>query len=67
MMKEIGQGIMTKPLQQPHPPIVVTAVAPFSCWVFVKLRRVVGDPISADIIMPIWVVSHWQKIQRGMR
>ena len=27
---EIGQGIMPKPLQQPHPPIVVTAVAPFS-------------------------------------
>lgn len=29
-MTEIGQGIMPKPLQQPHPPIVVTAVAPFS-------------------------------------
>src|SRR5690348_1797201 len=30
LMKEVGQGIISRPLQQPHPPIVVTAVAPFS-------------------------------------
>ena len=29
-MPEIGQGFLPKPLQKPHPPIVVTAVAPFS-------------------------------------
>ena len=28
LMPEIGQGLMPKPLQRPHPPIVVTAVAP---------------------------------------
>ena len=28
LIKEIGQGYIGKPLQQPHPPIVVTAVAP---------------------------------------
>ena len=29
-IKELGQGIMRKPLQKPHPPIVCTVVAPFS-------------------------------------
>lgn len=27
---ELGQGFVAKPLQRPHPPIIVTAVAPFS-------------------------------------
>src|SRR5579863_7771690 len=30
MRPEIGQGTIVKPFQKPHPPIVVTAVAPFS-------------------------------------
>jgi len=30
LMAEVGQGFIAKPLQRPHPPIVVTAVAPFS-------------------------------------
>jgi alkanesulfonate monooxygenase SsuD/methylene tetrahydromethanopterin reductase-like flavin-dependent oxidoreductase (luciferase family) len=30
MIPEIGQGTILKPYQQPHPPIVVTAVAPHS-------------------------------------
>src|SRR5438270_12378334 len=30
MIPEIGQGTIIKPYQQPHPPIVVTAVAPHS-------------------------------------
>src|SRR6185503_8502041 len=30
LMLDIGQGIIARPLQKPHPPIVVTAVAPFS-------------------------------------
>ena len=64
MMTEIGQGIMTKPLQQPHPPIVVTAVAPFSNGVSEAAARG-WDPISADIIMPIWVASHWEKYVEG--
>ena len=29
-MQDIGQGYIPGPLQRPHPPIVVTAVAPFS-------------------------------------
>jgi alkanesulfonate monooxygenase SsuD/methylene tetrahydromethanopterin reductase-like flavin-dependent oxidoreductase (luciferase family) len=30
LIEDIGQGIIARPLQRPHPPIVVTAVAPFS-------------------------------------
>ena len=30
MMTDIGQGLIAKPLQKPHPPIVVTAVSPYS-------------------------------------
>jgi alkanesulfonate monooxygenase SsuD/methylene tetrahydromethanopterin reductase-like flavin-dependent oxidoreductase (luciferase family) len=37
-MPEIGQGYLPKPLQQPHPPIVVTAVTPFSQGI-TKLSR----------------------------
>ena len=41
-MTEIGQGIMPKPLQRPHPPIVVTAVAPFSKGVTEAAARAVS-------------------------
>jgi len=30
LIEDIGQGYIARPLQRPHPPIVVTAVAPFS-------------------------------------
>src|SRR3979411_1441429 len=30
LIPDLARGFMPKPLQQPHPPIVVTAVAPFS-------------------------------------
>ena len=63
-MTEIGQGIMPKPLQQPHPPIVVTAVAPFSKGVTEAAARG-WDPISANFLMPQWVASHWPKYVEG--
>lgn len=63
-MPEIGQGIMPKPLQQPHPPIVVTAVAPFSKGVTEAASRG-WDPISANFLMPQWVASHWPKYVEG--
>lgn len=61
---EIGQGIMPKPLQRPHPPIVVTAVAPFSKGVSEAAARG-WDPISANFLMPQWVASHWPKYVEG--
>ncbi len=63
-MTEIGQGIMPKPLQRPHPPIVVTAVAPFSKGVTEAAARG-WDPISANFLMPQWVASHWPKYVEG--
>lgn len=57
LIKEIGQGIIGKPLQRPHPPIVVTAVAPFSKGVTAAAARG-WDPISANFLMPKWVASH---------
>jgi len=64
MMTEIGQGIMAKPLQRPHPPIVVTAVAPFSKGVTEAAARG-WDPISANFLLDKWVASHWPKYVEG--
>jgi alkanesulfonate monooxygenase SsuD/methylene tetrahydromethanopterin reductase-like flavin-dependent oxidoreductase (luciferase family) len=61
---ELGQGFLPKPLQQPHPPIVVTAVAPFSKGVTEAAARG-WDPISANFLMPQWVKSHWPKYVEG--
>jgi alkanesulfonate monooxygenase SsuD/methylene tetrahydromethanopterin reductase-like flavin-dependent oxidoreductase (luciferase family) len=64
LMADIGQGYLPKPLQQPHPPIVVTAVAPFSKGVTEAAARG-WDPISANFLMPVWVKSHWPKYVEG--
>lgn len=61
---ELGQGYIAKPLQRPHPPIVVTAVAPFSKGVTEAAARG-WDPISANFLMPQWVRSHWPKYVEG--
>src|SRR5579871_2058541 len=50
LMAEVGQGFIGKPLQRPHPPIVVTAVAPFSKGVTEAAARG-WDPISANFLM----------------
>jgi len=63
-MVEIGQGIMAKTLQRPHPPIVVTAVAPFSKGVTEAAARG-WDPISANFLLKKWVASHWPKYVEG--
>lgn len=61
---ELGQGFLPKPLQKPHPPIVVTAVAPFSKGVTEAAARG-WEPISANFLMPQWVKSHWPKYVEG--
>jgi alkanesulfonate monooxygenase SsuD/methylene tetrahydromethanopterin reductase-like flavin-dependent oxidoreductase (luciferase family) len=63
-MPEIGQGYIARPLQRPHPPIVVTAVAPFSKGVTEAAARG-WEPISANFLMPNWVKSHWPKYVEG--
>ncbi len=64
LMADIGQGTIPKPLQRPHPPIVVTAVAPHSKGVTEAAARG-WDPISANFLMPVWVKSHWPKYADG--
>jgi alkanesulfonate monooxygenase SsuD/methylene tetrahydromethanopterin reductase-like flavin-dependent oxidoreductase (luciferase family) len=64
LMADIGQGFIAKPLQRPHPPIVVTAVAPFSKGVTEAAVRG-WEPISANFLMPAWVKSHWPKYVEG--
>jgi alkanesulfonate monooxygenase SsuD/methylene tetrahydromethanopterin reductase-like flavin-dependent oxidoreductase (luciferase family) len=64
LIADIGQGFIARPLQKPHPPIVVTAVAPFSKGVTEAAARG-WDPISANFLMPAWVKSHWPKYVEG--
>jgi alkanesulfonate monooxygenase SsuD/methylene tetrahydromethanopterin reductase-like flavin-dependent oxidoreductase (luciferase family) len=64
LLPELGQGILPKPLQRPHPPIVVTVVAPFSKGVTEAAARG-WEPISANFLMPAWVKSHWPKYVEG--
>jgi alkanesulfonate monooxygenase SsuD/methylene tetrahydromethanopterin reductase-like flavin-dependent oxidoreductase (luciferase family) len=64
LVPEIGQGIIAKPLQKPHPPIVVTAVAPYSKGVTAAAARG-WDPISANFLMPKWVGTHKQSYADG--
>lgn len=66
MIPEIGQGTILKPYQKPHPPIVVTAVAPHSKGVMEAARRG-WTPISANFLLPEWVASHWPKYAEGRR
>ena len=61
---EIGQGAIIKPYQKPHPPIVVTAVAPHSKGVTEAAKRG-WQPISANFLLPEWVASHWPRYAEG--
>ena len=61
---ETGMGTIPKPFQRPHPPIVVTAVAPFSQGIAEAAARG-WDPISANFLYPKWVKSHWTKYLEG--
>ena len=61
---EIGQGMILKPYQRPHPRIVGTAVAPFSQGVTEMAKRG-WQPISANFLLPAWVKSHWPKYVEG--
>jgi alkanesulfonate monooxygenase SsuD/methylene tetrahydromethanopterin reductase-like flavin-dependent oxidoreductase (luciferase family) len=64
MIGEIGQGTILKPYQKPHPPIVVTAVAPHSRGVTEAAKRG-WTPISANFLLPEWVATHWPRYVEG--
>jgi alkanesulfonate monooxygenase SsuD/methylene tetrahydromethanopterin reductase-like flavin-dependent oxidoreductase (luciferase family) len=64
MIPEIGQGTILKPLQKPHPPIVVTVVAPYSKGITEAAARG-WTAISANFLLPQWVATHWPKYIEG--
>jgi alkanesulfonate monooxygenase SsuD/methylene tetrahydromethanopterin reductase-like flavin-dependent oxidoreductase (luciferase family) len=61
---EIGQGVILRPYQKPHPPIVVTAVAPHSKGVTEAAKRG-WTPLSANFLLPEWVKTHWARYVQG--
>ena len=64
MVNEIGQGHVMKPYQDPHPPIVGTAVAPFSKGVTAMAARG-WQPISGNFLLPQWAATHWPNYVQG--
>jgi alkanesulfonate monooxygenase SsuD/methylene tetrahydromethanopterin reductase-like flavin-dependent oxidoreductase (luciferase family) len=66
MMREIGQGDIMKPYQDPHPPIIGTAVAPFSKGVTAMAARG-WQPITANFLLPKWAATHWPNYAEGCK
>lgn len=64
LLREAGQGVILKPYQKPHPPIVVTVVVPHSKGLAAAAARG-WTPISANFIHPKWVGTHWPMYQQG--
>jgi alkanesulfonate monooxygenase SsuD/methylene tetrahydromethanopterin reductase-like flavin-dependent oxidoreductase (luciferase family) len=56
---DIGQGLMVKPYQRPHPPVMVTCAEPYSKSVTFAAQRGY-HVISANFLLPEWVRSHWE-------
>src|SRR5262245_65035997 len=64
LIADLGQGVMLKPFQRPHPPIVITAILPNSNGIAAAAARG-WTPISANFVHP-WVIrTHWPKYAEG--
>lgn len=63
-LPELGLGNMAKPLQQPHPPIGMSALSPYSgSMLFAGANGFL--PVSANFV-GLWnVKTHWQKYVEG--
>jgi alkanesulfonate monooxygenase SsuD/methylene tetrahydromethanopterin reductase-like flavin-dependent oxidoreductase (luciferase family) len=64
LIREAGQGVMLKPYQKPHPPIVVTAVLPHSKGVQAAAARG-WTPMTSNFLHPQWVKTHWPSYVKG--
>jgi alkanesulfonate monooxygenase SsuD/methylene tetrahydromethanopterin reductase-like flavin-dependent oxidoreductase (luciferase family) len=64
LLPESGMGIMVRPYQKPHPPIVVTVVVPGSRGLTAAAARG-WTPISANFIHPNTVATHWPAYVEG--
>jgi alkanesulfonate monooxygenase SsuD/methylene tetrahydromethanopterin reductase-like flavin-dependent oxidoreductase (luciferase family) len=66
LMPEVGQGVMLKPYQKPHPPVVVTAVVPHSKGLVAAAQRG-WKPITANFLQPVWAATHWGRHEVGCK
>ncbi|HEY0338296.1 MAG TPA: LLM class flavin-dependent oxidoreductase, partial [Burkholderiales bacterium] len=66
LLREAGQGLILKPYQKPHPPIVVTVVVPNSRGLEAAAARG-WTSISANFIHPKWVATHWPSYVEGCK
>jgi alkanesulfonate monooxygenase SsuD/methylene tetrahydromethanopterin reductase-like flavin-dependent oxidoreductase (luciferase family) len=59
-----GVGYLTRPLQQPHPPIATSAVSPFSGSIRTAAQRG-WFPISGNFCPETTIASHWKVYCQG--
>ncbi len=64
LLADVGQGVMLKPFQQPHPPIVVTAIVPHSKGLTAAARRG-WKPVTANFLQPPLAATHWPMYEQG--
>jgi len=64
LLAEAGQGVMVTPYQKPHPPIIVTAVVPYSRGLTAAAARG-WKPISANFLQPVWAATHYPMYEKG--
>lgn len=64
VIPELGVGYIPKPYQKPYPPIMMTAMSPFSDSVKTAAMRGWG-PMSANFCPEYVIASHWKKLQEG--
>jgi alkanesulfonate monooxygenase SsuD/methylene tetrahydromethanopterin reductase-like flavin-dependent oxidoreductase (luciferase family) len=62
----LGIGTVARPFQSPHPPIVVTVVAPHSAGIVEAAKRG-WFPLSGGFLLSKWVATHWPKYEEGRR
>ncbi|HUZ73986.1 MAG TPA: LLM class flavin-dependent oxidoreductase [Stellaceae bacterium] len=61
---ELGVGMIVKPYQKPHPPIVGTVTDPNSPGI-VALGRRGWWPVTANYLHAKWIRNHWTNYVRG--
>lgn len=64
LVREVGQGIFVKPYQDPHPPIVVTTIAPHSKGLL-KTGERGWLPLSSSFIPAEIAATHWPMHAKG--
>jgi alkanesulfonate monooxygenase SsuD/methylene tetrahydromethanopterin reductase-like flavin-dependent oxidoreductase (luciferase family) len=65
LFAEIGQGVIPKPLQKPHPEIVFTALTPHSKGVTAAAERG-WRGISSNYVQAHWIATHLPSFMEGL-